>query len=164
MTVPSFGPTEVPHYNRLPFDFRYLRDEKVETQRFNLLDKPIDIGAANRVLMSTQSENETDSFVGLIGLITKYMDDKDGTGQHWKPVEMPPKKSEDPPVKRFRGPDGKLHPWEKADDFLAVEKGSSRRRWTHLMHEDDEAEVHQDALIKLLEYLMEIAGKDRTRA
>jgi hypothetical protein len=164
VTVPSFGPTEVPNYNRLPLDIHYVRGETVETQRFNLLDKSIDIGAVNRLAGSMDGDNEAESYRAIISLVAKYMDDKDGTGHNWAPVAMAPKKGEEPPVKRFRGPDGKPHPWDEAGKFLAVEKGSSRRRWLHLMNEDDTAEVDRETLVKLLEYLMEIAGKDRTPA
>ena len=160
----SFGPTEVPEYRRIPIAFHYLRDEdQVETQTFHVLDKDMDMNAANRMLRRIQ-DSEAEAFAGLVELIGKYMDDKDGTGATWQPVEMPPKKGEDPPVKRFRGPDGKIHPWAKAEGFLALRAGSSRRRWLHLMNEDEGASVEQNTLIKLLEFLMELAGKDRTRA
>lgn len=161
--IPRFGPTEVPKYNRIPFELAYFRDEAIETQRFQLLDRPIDIGAANRLLAHTTGD-DSQSLAALINLITKYMDDKDGTGARWAPLELPSKKSEDPPVKRFRGPDGKIHAWEKAEDFLKHEAGSSRRRWIHLMLVDDDASVEEGALVKLLEFLVEVAGKGRTRA
>lgn len=165
MTVPSFGPEKDIQYKRLPVDFAYMRDEKREVQRFNLLDKPISIGTVNQAVKATRANtDDAEGLAVMIDIIAGYMDNRDGTGVHWKPIELPAKKGEDPPVKRFRGPDGRLHAWDKADGFLAVDKGSSRRRWLHLMNEDNGAEVDQEALVKLLEYLMEIAGKDRTRA
>lgn len=163
-TVPRFGPTEAPKYRRIPFEFAYLRDETVESQSFNLLAKPMDIGVANRMLSQSKGDNEAEAIPALIALIAKFMDDKDGTGARWKPVELPPKKNEDPPVKRFRGPDGKLHEWAESAAFLELAAGSSRRRWLHLLIEDEECSVDVDALVKLLEFLVEIAGKGHTPA
>lgn len=160
--LPHFGPTTAPKYKRIPFEFSYLRDEVVEKQTFQLLDKTLDINAANAVLAAATSD--TRALPALIGLVTKYMDDKDGTGLRWEPVEVGAKKTEDPPVKRFRGPDGKLHEWAKAETFLRPEAGSSRRRWVQLMEHDDDASVDQEALVKLLEFVVEVGGKDRTRA
>lgn len=162
--MPRFGPTAGPKYKRIPFLFSYLRDEEVEEQRFQLLAKPMDIASANRVLNQSKGDNEAEAIPSLIGLITKFMDDKDGTGARWKVVELPPKKGEDPPVKRFRGPDGKPHEMIDAPMFLELKNGSSRRRWLHLMLEDEECSVDVDALVKLLEFLVEVAGKDHTRA
>lgn len=162
-TIPHFGPTEAPVHRRIPFRFSYLRDETVETQQFNLLAKPMDIGAVNLIVRKADGDDESGHLTALLNLVTKYMDDKDGTGARWQPVELPAKKGEDPPVKRFRGPDGKLHDWTKAESFLAAERGSSRRRWCALV-DDEDASVDQDALVKLLEFLVEIAGKDHTRA
>ena len=161
--IPSFGPTVAPKYNRVPVKFSYLRDEDVETQTFQVLDKDLDIGTANLVLAQGKNEDTSEALPALVGLITKYMDNKDGTPVRWAPVELAAKKNEDPPVKRFRGPDGKLHEWSKAEDFLKSEKGSSRRRWL-LLVEDDEVSVDVEALLKLMEFVVEVAGKDRTRA
>lgn len=163
-TAPTrFGPTEAPKYNRVPCQFAYLRDETVEVQDFNILDKDLDIGAANLILAQTKTGDDGEALAALVKLITKFMDDKDGTGARWQPVELPAKKGETPPVKRFRGPDGKPYPWAKAEDFLKPEAGSSRRRWIALA-EDDEASVELPDLLKLLEFVVEIAGKDHTRA
>lgn len=160
----SFGPSEVPDHRRILIEFRYLRDEdRVETQTFNVLDKAMDMNAANRLMRRTR-DSDAEAIAGLVDMISKFMDNKDGTPANWQPVELAAKKGEEPPVKRFRGPDGKPHPWAKAEGFLATAAGSSRRRWLHLMNEDDGATVEQDTLIKLLEFLMEIAGKDRTPA
>jgi hypothetical protein len=160
----EFGPTEVPTYTRIPVTFRYLRGEAVEAQAFNLLDKAIDVGAANRMVNRSKGD-DAEAFGGLITLIGNFMDDKDGTGSRWKPVELPPKKTDGPDApKRFRGPDGKIHEWSRADTFLEVGNGSSRRRWLHLMNEDDDAAVDLETMQKLAEFAMEIAGKDRTRA
>lgn len=161
--LPHFGPTTVPRFKRVPFEFTYLRDEELETQTFQLIAKPMDMGSANSIMRKANGEDDSLVIPALFNLIAKYMDDKDGTGARWRPVEAPPKKGEEPPVKRFRGPDGKLHEWAKAEAFLQPERGSSRRRWIALMEDEDTA-VDEQTMVKLLEFVMEIAGKDHTRA
>lgn len=168
--VISFGPSEIPSYKRVPIDFRYLRDEKIETQRFQVIAKTMDIGAANRVMRLVASSGADDTaegqaLISMVSMIGKFMDNKDGTPANWAPVELPRKKNEadDAPL-RFRAPDGRIHPMDKAPDFLAVQAGSSRKRWLHLMNEDEDAAVEMDDLVKLLEFLVELAGKGRGRA
>lgn len=168
--IVSFGPSEVPKYKRVPIEFRYIRGEKIETQQFWLVAKTMDIGAANRVmrLLGTASSDEAadaKALLAMISLISKFMDDSDGTGATWVPVELKPRASDTPDSpKRFRGPDGRPHPWDKAESFLDLAKGSSRRRWLHLMNEDEDASVEIDDLTQLLQFLMELAGKGRGRA
>lgn len=166
--VVSFGPTEVPDYRRIPIDFRYFRDESVTTERFNVMSKTMDIGAANRVMRLIDAggeQSEARAIMAMINLIGKFMDDKDGTPATWEPVALPKKKGDDEnaPV-RFRDPKGRIQPWDKHPDYLEVKAGSSRRRWLYLMNEDDEASVDKDALIELLQFLMELAGKDHGHA
>lgn len=168
--VVSFGPSEVPTYKRIPIKFRYFRDDGVEEQTFNLVAKTMDIGAASRVMRlvaRADSEEAADAhaLLSMVALIGKFMDDTDGTKAKWAPVALGPKKGEvEGAPKRFRGPDGRIHTWDKAEGFLAHDKGSSRRRWLYLMDEDEDASVDLDALTKLLQFLMEIAGKDLGRA
>lgn len=158
----SFGPTTAPTYNRVPITFRYLKDEELATQEFQLLAKKMDVNVANRLLSRADSDELA---VGeLIGLVARYMDNKDGVPLQWMPRQLAPKPDEDPPVKRFRGPDGEIYDWEYAESFLDPEQGSSRRRWLHLMNDDDEASVEDTSLVGLLEFLVELAGKDHTPA
>ncbi len=160
--MPSFGPVVAPTYDRVPFQFNYLRGEDLETQTFQFLSKPMDMSSANRLMLGL-TVNQEQALPEIIGLIAKYMDNKDGTPQDWAPVALPPKK-DDPDVERFRGPDGKIHSMDKAGDFLALERGSSRKRWLHLMHDDDYASVDVESIKKLTEFIVEIAAMRPTRA
>lgn len=168
--VISFGPTEVPDYKRVPIDFRYFRDETIESQRFQVVVKTMDIGAANRVMRLVSSSGDSvpadgQAFISMMSMISKFMDNADGTPANWEPVPLPRKKNEPEGAPlRFRAPDGRIHPMDKAPDFLAHGAGSSRRRWLHLINEDEDATVELEALTKLLEFLMELAGKGRGRA
>lgn len=163
--IPSFGPTEAPVYNRKPFVFRYFRDEEVESQRFNLINKPLDMGTANRLMKRVGADEDEKALPEIIGIVAKHMDDKDGTPVNWDPNKsiLSPKKG-DPDTVRFRGPDGKIYPMEHADSFLADDKGSSRKRWLYLMNEDEGAAVTDSALKALLDYVVEIAAQRPTRA
>lgn len=160
--MPSFGPDAAPTYRRIPFRFSYLRGEDLEAQTFQFLAKPLDMSSANRLMLGL-TVNQEQALPEIIGLIAKYMDNKDGTPHGWTPVEMSPKK-DDPDTQRFRGPDGKIHPMDKAGDFLALERGSSRKRWLHLMHEDDYASVDIESIKKLTEFIVEIAAMRPTHA
>lgn len=168
--VVSFGPSEVPNYKRVPIEFRYLRNEDIETQRFQVIAKTMDIGAANRIMqLVAHAEHDPTAegqvLLSMVSMIAKFMDDKDGTPTNWSPVELARKKNEEPDAPlRFRAPDGRIHPMDKAPDFLAIRAGSSRKRWLHLMNKDEDASVEMESLTKLLEFLMELAGKDRGRA
>lgn len=160
--IPSFGPSVVPRYARIPFAFSYFRDDQVETQQFNLLDKKMDMGSATR-MMRLQGDDTGRVVPDIIAIIAKHLDDKDGTPAAWKPIQVPAKK-DDPDVIRFRGPDGKLYPMEKAPVFLDLARGSSRKRWLHLMNVDEDAAVEDTSLVKLVEFVTEVAAKHPTHA
>lgn len=70
-----------------------------------------------------------------------------------------------PPV--FRAPSGpekgELLPFERVEEFLKHEAGSSRRRWREVLLDDDEVSVKQDAITELFEWLMGLAAERPTR-
>ncbi len=70
-----------------------------------------------------------------------------------------------PPV--FRAPcgpeKGELLPFERAEEFLRHEAGSSRRRWREVLLDDDEVSVKQEAITELFEWLMGLAAERPTR-
>lgn len=70
-----------------------------------------------------------------------------------------------PPV--FRAPcgpeKGELLPFERSEEFLRHEAGSSRRRWREVLIDDDEVSVKQEAITELFEWLMGLAAERPTR-
>jgi hypothetical protein len=161
-TTPSFGPTTPPRYERLPIEIRYLRDEVVESQSFNLLNKNMDMAIANVALVMTRIAPEQ-SLPTIIRMIGKHMDNTDGVPFNWEPAKVPPTKAH-PDVERFKGPDGKFYPMDQKDQFLAPELGSSRRRWYHLMDEDDGASIDMETIVGLMQHVIEIAAGRPTPA
>jgi hypothetical protein len=58
------------------------------------------------------------------------------------------------PEAQFLAPDGTVHPLRDADKFLAVEAGSSRRRWVELMDGDNDLIVEAKTIMKLWQWLV----------
>lgn len=91
---------------------------------------------------------------------------------HWSgevgtlPVEPEVDEDEELPAV-FRAPcgpeKGELLPFERAEEFLAHEAGSSRRRWREVLLDDDEVSVKQEAITELFEWLMGLAAERPTR-
>jgi hypothetical protein len=67
----------------------------------------------------------------------------------------------EPEVRKFRAPDGRLHPMGDAPKFLEHAAGSSRRRWNELMA-DDELEIDIDQLTDMFEWLISLAANRPT--
>lgn len=160
--MPSFGPTVAPVYNVAPIQVNYIRNGAVETQEFTVLDKPIDIGTALRLLLAG-AISDANALPGMIRLIGQHMANDDGVPATWEFKEMPSKKDE-PDVIRFRAPTGKILPVEKASEYTDPTKGSSRRRWLYLMNEDESAEIEIETIQGLLKYVTEVAAKRPTHA
>lgn len=89
--------------------------------------------------------------------IAKMIDNTDGIPAGWEPKALPQAAGDErPPV--FRVPwgadKGELVPVENADAYLESEVHSSRRRWLHLMEEDDDAVVEFKDLSEVFEWLV----------
>jgi hypothetical protein len=127
----------------------------------------------------------------LVKLISKTLDDKDGTPATWAPVELPPPPANardvNPvivqgapdetalaavrleqtvtvsPMPKFRGPDGALYEMEHAEKFAAFEAGSSRRRFLALCG-DQERTVQGESLGMLVRDLIAVSAGRPTGA
>lgn len=162
------GPTKAPaKAPRVPFTFAYLRDDEVEEQEFRVIQKSPDMGTLNRLAgLADQDEATMMSKLPVITrALAKMLDNSDGVKAGWKPTPLPAKDDdEESQAPRFRGPDGEIYEWEYAESFLAVDQGSSRRRFLHLMLEDDEAEVDSSDINQLTKFVMETASGRPTPA
>jgi hypothetical protein len=150
---------------REPFEFTVLRDEDPETHTFNAVART-DAGALSWTLGHTDKHPER-ALSGMIRMISKMLDNKDGTPAQWRPTPLPRRNdpldvdteaSPDESVSKFRGPDGKLYPLDQADQFTAHQFGSSRRRFLELMENDDDVIVDAADLGALFEYLVGLAA------
>jgi hypothetical protein len=121
----------------------------------------------------------------LVKLISKTLDDKDGTPATWAPVQLPP-----PPVSahdvnpmviqgtthdaalaalrleqtvtvspmpKFRGPDGELYDMDHAEKFASFSAGSSRRRFLALVGDVDRT-VEAEMLGELVKDLIAVSA------
>lgn len=183
----SFGApkSNTPPARREPFEFTFMRDEEPETHVFQAR-AVTDMAGLSNLLTSARRDPEQ-ALPGILAMIAKLLDNKDGTPAKWEakmvtpprldrvdimtdddPERMLPvaeyvEQLDDAQVRKFRGPDGALHPFEEADRFLVFEAGSSRRRWLYLMNEDDELNVEAQPIIELFEWMAGLAANRPTR-
>jgi hypothetical protein len=170
---------------REPFTFTFLRDETPEVHTFQARAVG-DVVSLATVLSAAQNNPEA-AMPSMLRLIAKMLDNKDGTPYGWKAealplperaeqpeqqwnttggmlVEVVDQDDEEPQERKFRGPDGGLHTYDKLDQFEAFDAGSSRRRWQHLMDVDDDVEVEYRDLTELFEWLVGLAAGRPTQA
>jgi hypothetical protein len=151
----------------LPFEFELYRDHPehddpvAEVHEFTAMPR-LDAGQLIRLLTGVDSaeSNPGDMLHALSEGIRKALSDKDGTPQHWRPTALP--KVEDKPLS-FRGPDGQFYPFTDQaaiEKFSAFDAGSSRRRWAHLLFDDEQVSVPLEPLVELAQDLIE-AGSGR---
>jgi len=110
--------------------------------------------------MRARSQDGTQVLGPMMNTIRKMLSNRDGVPSTWSLVVVPPKKGSTQEPK-FRGPDGKLYPLSRAEEFEAVSAGSSKRRWDHLMQDDEDAIVDMKDLTDIFEYLVGLATNDR---
>lgn len=89
-------------------------------------------------------------------MMSKMLINTDGVPVNWVPSIVPkPKNAGADYQPKFRAPgapsgDGKLHPMTEAYRWTDPEKGSSRRRWDHLMFEDQDITVDLGVVSEIL--------------
>lgn len=87
-------------------------------------------------------------------MIRPSLCDDDGTPVKWRPEINDG---------HFIDPNGVERPVVDLEAVLAPEAGSSRRRWAHLMDDDDEVEIELDEIVKAYEVLVGAATERPTR-
>jgi len=161
--------TNTPPPARESFNFAFDRDGDEEIHSFNAVGRT-DIGSLVFTLVSATTKPE-DALSGMMRMIAKMLDNRDGTPAKWRPTPLPlPGKEDRVPsgtdsedldeeeaVVKFRAPNGALLPMAEAGRFTEFNAGSSRRRWLELM-QDDELTVDAEPLTKLFEWLVGLAA------
>lgn len=149
--------TKMRKVSPVPFEFELYRDtpgedEPVsEVHEFTAMPR-IDAGQLIRLLtgVDKSEENPGGMLDALSESVRKVLSDKDGTPQHWRPVALP-RDGEGGPTS-FRGPDGAIYPFSDTaaiEKFEAFEAGSSRRRWAHLLFDDEQIAVDLEDLVEV---------------
>jgi hypothetical protein len=166
----SFGSHTPKPPVREPFQLKYLSEDG-EPRVFDGQVAAVANGAALTSVMHSLRTDNDDAVDRIMNLLLRQMDDKDGlVSVKWQPIELAkPVDLDDDELAEFepsyRGPDGEIYPFsdaEKLDSWKDPSRWSTRRRWLHLMREDDDAVIDVDDLIKVLEWAIGLASERPT--
>lgn len=157
----TYGGTET-QPQPFPFALVVYRDDQPETHEFTAAPR---VGAGDILRMLLLDEDKPEAQLeGLSKTIAKSITDKDGeVPAKWKPVELPrpdmpatggqtweqPAPQHEP---AYRGPDGQIYRFSDQaalDRWADKSRWSSRRRWLHLLLEDDEVFVKLSTLVEI---------------
>lgn len=146
-----------------PFELVVYRDEQPETHQFTAAPR---VGAGDILRMLLLDEDKPEAQLeGISRTIAKSITDKDGeVPAKWKPEELPrpdmpatggqaweqgqPQQYE----RSYRGPDGRIYPFSdqaSMDRWMDKARWTSRRRWLHLLLEDDDVFVKLSTLMEI---------------
>lgn len=156
----TFGSTTLKPVAREEFTLNYIVDEEPQAQVFGLTPR-MSGGDIAAIAHAAKHDPESQATM-LIDLIGKLVDNRDGDVKaKWEYQPIKQKAGDDrPPV--FRGPDGELYPVAESGEWLPLwadpANWTSRRRWLHLMKEDDEAIVQTDDLVGIAEWAIGLAS------
>lgn len=146
------GATRLPQ--AWPFELVVSRDDEDDVLAFTAVRQVDRLLAAQ---FTAYSEVEAHKSVDLlVKLISKTLDDKDGTPATWSPVQLPAPPElrqvelDDTHRPKFRGPDGELYEMEHAEKFSGFAAGSSRRRFLAVVGDQDRTVQAEDlsAIVK----------------
>ena len=147
---------------REEFEFEFTRDDEPEIHTFRA--RAVTDTATLVMMLSNVRRHPEEAMGGVVRMVGKMMDNKDGTPTGWSPTPwQSPALAEDevaeePTEALFAGPDGDPITQAEVDKLLKFDSGSSRRRWLYLLQEDDEVIVDAAALTKLFEWLVGLAA------
>lgn len=114
-------------------------------------------------VMDSLTANPEQSLGRMQRLITRSLDNKDGVPAQWQPTQLDTPDTNgnaDPVPESYRGPDGAIHAFAEAstlEGLLAVDAGSSRRRWEALLSEDNQEIVLIEDIVEIGEWLIATA-------
>lgn len=161
----TYGGTET-QPKAFPFALVVYRDDTPETHEFTAAPR-VGAGDILRMLLLDGDKPEA-QLEGLSRTIAKSITDKDGeVPAKWKPEEL--KRPEPAPQNAwelehgqvrdtpeyepsYRGPDGRIYPFSDKDALARwndQSRWTSRRRWLHLLLEDDDVFVKLSTLVEI---------------
>jgi len=151
---------------REEFELKYINgDDEIESFRGQLAVRSD--GAELSSMLVLVSKGDPALIGSMTRMLAKQMDNRDGlVKSSWKfeqlpkPVDLEPdEEAEWEP--HYRGPDGAIYPVSdmttraKWDDQA---NWTTKRRWVHLMTENDDAIVALEDLMEVAEYVIELAS------
>lgn len=150
----------------IQFALVVLRDDVPERHEFTAVPR-VGAGDILRMLLLDDSKPEA-QLEGLANTISKSISDKDGeVNSKWKPEELKRPEAapqnpwhlehgqvtEQPELERsYRGPDGNIYPFSDTaamDRWMDKSRWTSRRRWLHILLEDQEVFVRLSTLVEI---------------
>jgi hypothetical protein len=147
------------------FELKY-NDANDEPQVFAGKIRPRASGGDIAAIMQAVRTAPQQTVTRVVRLLTKVMHNRDAlVPAEWSPEALERKDDDDRPAS-YRGPDGEIYAFtdEEAEAEFADHKNwTTRRRWIHLMEEDDEAEVELDDLMEIVEWVIGQATDRPTR-
>lgn len=93
-------------------------------------------------------------------LIRRSLVNDDGTPEKWRPRVVTPDDGEP----WFTAPNGDHCEVTELPVYEALDAGSSRRRWSHLMEVDDDVTIEPEQILALVNDLMEVASERPTKS
>jgi len=151
------NPSQIPPE---PFELEVWRNGKSEIHEF-VARPQADAGAT--LMFTTSGEDGERKAQAVFRMMSRMLRDDDGVPAQWVPEPLPkPGNAGANWQPKFRGPDGKLYTMDKAPQFTEPAKGSSRRRWDHMMFEDDGVTVDIEVIGEILEDLVAVAAERPT--
>lgn len=157
------------------FELVVVRDGQDEIHTFKVEAK-VTAGELTTAV-AAQAGRTGEALSGVLRMIRRNLCNTDGVPAQWSVQEIPVSTapvatptSDDWPAEGgeleahepgFRGPDGRIYLMSDADaiaKFTDPLAGSSRRRWMHLLDEDEDAEVQADDLVEIAEWMIGLAA------
>src|ERR1700748_407042 len=151
-TYNSLNQATVP---KVPFNIKVWRNGTEEIHGFTAAPV-MDLGSV--LLMMNGGEDAAGQALLRIMMVNLADDDRVPSSWQAPPIDRPSNAGSNWQPK-FRAPaapagDGKLHTLDEAHRWTDPDKGSSRRRWSHLMFEDDGVIVTAEVVIEIIKDLM----------
>jgi hypothetical protein len=150
--------------NRVPVERHEFRlnyqDADEETQVFEGRLMPRTSAGDLAVMMEASRTGDPKVLSGVIRILTKVMDNKDGVvPARWKPTPLK-REPGDEREPSYRGPDGEIYALtdEAArDKFNDQANWTTRRRWVEFIEENDDAVVEMEDLAEIVQWVVGLA-------
>lgn len=136
----------------VPFVMIFLRDGVEEKHEFTACPTMSwqDYRRLVPLLRGTDNDVVTPETIEMIDrLIRRALRNDDGTPEKWTPSVVDG---------HFTAPNGDHMPLSLLPGLVAFDAGSSRRRWVHLMQDDDEVTIEPEQISELMIDLIEAAA------
>lgn len=150
---------------REPFELKYI-DGEDEVQSFTGKLAVRSDGAELTNMLVLVSKGDPALIGSMTRMLAKQMDNRDGLVKaSWKLEALPKPVDLDPDEEaewepHYRGPDGGIYPLSDEATLAKWQdhaNWTTKRRWLHLLNDNEDAIVSLDDLMEVAEYVIELA-------